>query len=321
MSRGVCVFDLDNTLGDFRVIDYFGLIYEPKVITGFIPKKEEKEYFKSIIESYSTEEKNFLKELRDTFEHELFESSLDEDILRYDLKEILEPLVEQYKKHKIQGFIIYSNNGNLYALEYAGRAIQRIFNSPNLFIAYLDRYSTLRDTHDGAPEGARTKSVNTIKELVPNVQNKHILFMDDIIHNDFYTNIETTYILVPAYESNIPSERLEDIWDLFIYVFNRFSKEKQELFFNMYHIKTYLKANMLDDLGYGYIQYSKSSKHIKPFYDNLDMIHEKINSYISKLPKSKVGGKRKTKKRGKQGKGMKVKRTSVCSQLSTVLFA
>lgn len=303
MSRGVCVFDLDNTLGDFRIIDYFGLIYEPKVITGFIPKKEDKEQFKNIIESYSEEEKRFLKELRDTFENELFESSLDENILRDDLKEILEPLVEQYKKHRIQGFIIYSNNGNLYALEYAGRAIQRIFNTPKLFIEYLERYSTLRDTHDGAPEGARTKTVDTIKKIVPNLENKHILFMDDIIHNDFYTNLETTYVLVPAYESNIPNTRLEDIWDLFTYVFHRFSKEKQELFFNMYHIKSYLNAKVLDDLGYGYMQYSKSVKHMKPFHDNLRMIREKINSYIMKLPKiggqRKVRNPRKTKKRRK----------------------
>ena len=300
MTRGVCVFDLDNTLGDFRVIDFFGLLYEPKVITGFIPKKEEKEQMLNIINAYSEEEKEFLKELRDTFENELHKSNLDENILRDNLKEILEPLVEQYKKHKIQGFIIYSNNGNLYSLEYAGRAIQRIFNSPKLFIAYLDRYSTLRDKHDGAPEGARTKTVDTIKETVPNLENKNILFMDDIIHNDFYTNLEITYILVPRYESNIDNERLEDIWDLFINVFNSFSKEKHELFFNMYHIKTYLNAKSLDTLDYQYFQYSKSTKHTKPFHDNLRMIREKINSYISKLPKSKIGGKRKTKKRRKR---------------------
>jgi len=32
MPAGICVFDLDNTLGDFRGIDYFGYIFEPKLV-------------------------------------------------------------------------------------------------------------------------------------------------------------------------------------------------------------------------------------------------------------------------------------------------
>jgi hypothetical protein len=290
MTRGVCVFDLDSTLGDFRIIDFFGMIYEPKIITEFINKKEEKSYFKSIINLYSNEEYDFLTLLRDTFEKTVHEKGLDEGILRPNLKDILSPLVEQYKKHKIQGFIIYSNNGNLYALEYAGRSIQNMFHTPKLFLKYLDRYSTLRDKYDGEPEGARSKMVNTIKQIVPSLENKHLLFMDDIVHNDFYTTLESTYILVPPYESNAPNERLEELWGTFEEVFNSFDTEQQKMFFNLYHIKNYLKVESLNQLRTEYLQYSKRPRAIKPFHENISMIHEKIHSYIMKL--AKVGGKR-----------------------------
>ena len=47
--KGICVFDLDQTLGDFRVIDYFGYIYE--------------KYNRQIDDDLIL----FLKELRNTF--------------------------------------------------------------------------------------------------------------------------------------------------------------------------------------------------------------------------------------------------------------
>ena len=31
----LCVFDLDNTLGDFGAIDFFGMIFEPKCLLGY----------------------------------------------------------------------------------------------------------------------------------------------------------------------------------------------------------------------------------------------------------------------------------------------
>jgi hypothetical protein len=295
MSKGVCIFDLDCTLGDFRVIDFFGLIYEPKVISGFIQNKSDKDFLGIQLENYSDEAYNFLESLRTKFEKAVHENSLDKGILRPDLKEILSPLVEQYKKHKIQGFIIYSNNGNLYALEYAARSIQNMFNSPNIFKKLLHRYHPLRDKYDGIPQGARSKMVATIKQIVPNLENKHLLFMDDIIHNDFYTNLESTYIFLPAYESNIPNERLEELWSLFEEIFYSFDETQQKLFFNLYHIKTYLNVESLEQLKTQYLEYSKRPKTIKPFHENITMIREKINKFITNLPKS--GGKRKTRRR------------------------
>jgi len=294
MSKGVCVFDLDNTLGDFGIIDFFGLVYEPKVITGFVDKKEDKAFLRTQVQLYSDEEHDFLEDMRNKFEKIVHEKELDKGVLRPELKEILNPLVEQYRKHKILGFIIYSNNGNLYSLEYAGRAIQKMFNAPKLFLKFLDRYNPLRDKYDGNAIGSRSKMVNTIKHIVPDLENKHLLFVDDLIHNDFYTTLESTYIHIPAYNSNIPHERLEEIWDAFEELFYSFDEKEQKLFFNMYHIKSYLGIHSLDQLKNQYMIYSKVSKHTKPFNEDLPMIRQKIHSFIMKLPK--YGGYRRTRK-------------------------
>ena len=294
MSKGVCVFDLDNTLGDFGTIDFFGLVYEPKVITGFIDKKEDKAFLKTQIQLYSDEQHDFLEDMRNKFEKILHEKELDKEVLRPELKEILNPLVEQYRKHKILGFVIYSNNGNLYSLEYAGRSIQKMFNAPKLFLKFLDRYHSLRDKYDGNAIGSRSKMVNTIKQIVPDLENKHLLFVDDLIHNDFYTTLESTYIHIPAYNSNIPHERLEEIWDAFEELFYSFDEKEQKLFFNMYHIKSYLGIHSLDQLKNQYMNYSKVSKHTKSFHEDLPMIRQKIHSFIMKLPK--YGGYRRTRK-------------------------
>ena len=294
MSRGVCVFDLDCTLGDFRVIDFFGLVYEPKIITGYIDKKVDKDFLRTQVQNYSDEAQDFLEDLRDKFEKTIHESGLDDGILRPDLKTILNPLVDQYKKHKVQGFIIYSNNGNLYALEYAARSIQKMFHTPKLFLKLLDRYHPLRDKYDGHAIGSRSKMVATIKQIVPSLENKNLLFMDDIVHNDFFTTLESTYILVPAYESSASNERLEELWQTFEDVFYSFDEDLQKQFFELYHIKSHLGVQSLEQLKEQYLEYSKRPKTIKPFHENITMIREKIHSYIMKLPKE--GGRKRTRK-------------------------
>lgn len=294
MTKGVCIFDLDNTLGDFRGIDYFGLIYEPKVISGFIEKKVDKDFVRSIIQNYSDEEYNFLEELRNKFEKKVHEKKLDEGIFRPELKEILNPLVQEYKKHRILGFIIYSNNGNLYSLEYAGRHIQHMFHAPKLFLKYLHRYEHLRDKYDGNSNGSRSKMVNTIKQIVPTLENKTMLFVDDLIHNDFYTAPDSTYILIPPYDNSISSKQLEDIWNVFEEVFYSFDEDKQKMFFGLYHVKKYLNIESLDEIKSQYLNYSKISKSAEVFHEDLPMIRKKINSYIMKLPK--VGGFKRTRK-------------------------
>jgi hypothetical protein len=293
MAQHICVFDLDNTLGDFRIIDYFGVLLEPKIIPNHYRYNNDiKEEFLKIIDSYSKEEKDLLLKLRNSLEKEIEKEGLTEKILRPNLKQILEQLVNQYNKHKIQGFIIYSNNANLYVLEYAGRAIQNMFHTPNLFIKYLDRNHEEREKFDKLDQsGYPSKMVNTIRQY----SNGKILFIDDLIHNDFYIDYENvTYIQIPPFETDADTLDLQMIITIFEDIFDTLSKEEINMFFNLYHMKHILQIHNFDEIKKQYLEYSKERKSPKEFKENLPMIEEKIQTFIKKI--STNGGKKRQRK-------------------------
>lgn len=292
-QSGVCVFDLDNTLGDFRIIDFFGLLYEPTCILGFPDiSNDTRNSLKKHID-YSPEIKEQLQNLRDSFETALDEKGYNKYMLRPKLKDILSPLVKQYKNNKIIGFIIYSNNANKYALTYAGRAIQNMFNEPNLFIHYIDRKNSIRDEHDSKDgEGYRTKTLNTIKKAAPQIKDEKILFMDDLVHDDLM-NSNITYIHLPTFTSNVDNDELPNIWDLFLSVLNKYP---DLVLPNLYHVNTYLKCNTLEDIKNRYLNYSKMNEHDQfqknTFQENLTNIKSKISQFVN----ASKGGKRKTRR-------------------------
>ena len=302
--QGICVFDLDNTLGDFRGIDFFGLLLEPKVIPNHSRYSKLKKYaFSEIINDYSKEEKDLLIKLRNNLEKELEKEDINKKVFRPQLKEILTPLVNQFKKHTIKGFIIYSNNANLYALEYAGRAIENMFNTPELFIKYLDRNHEERIHDRPDHSGYPSKMVKTIRKY-SNIKSP-ILFVDDLIHNDFYIDYEnTTYIIIPAYESNMLEIDLQFIISIFEDILDNLSEKERSIFYNIYHIKETLKISDFKSLEAYYLQYSKEISKPREFKENMPMIKEKINSFIKKLSLS--GGKRKTRKFKNKNKRLKL---------------
>ena len=295
---GVCVFDLDNTLGDFRVVDFFGMLFEPKCMLGYPNISPERaEELKNEINAYKNTTKEQLVLLRDSFEKALAQDGYSSKMLRPKIKDILAPLVNEYTKGNIVGFIIYSNNANLYALEYAGRAIEQIFKKPNLFIKYLDRNSMERDEFDSKDgEGYRTKTVATIKKILPILENKKILFMDDLLHDDFVKN-DVSYVHVPRYTSNIQDDELNNIWSEFEMIFDSYENFK-DIFFNLYHIKNYLHYNSMEDIKNAYLNYSKMNVndefHKSEFNENMTHIKNNIFSYVNSL--NVKGGKRKTRR-------------------------
>jgi hypothetical protein len=292
MNKGVCVFDLDGTLGDLRVISFFGLLFEPKVIPNIYTMNDlDKKHFNSIINNYDDDMFDFMEKLRNTFEKEIHLKDLNEGVLRNDIKKRLNPLVHEFKKGNLEGFIIYSNNSNLYTLEYTGRAIEKLFNIKNLFIEYLDRNNDIRNEYDGPKRGDRLKMVDTIKLVLPKLKDKNILFMDDLIHNDFFKNENITYINVAEYTSNIPKTNIEEIWEVFESVFKSMPEEEQNKFFDLFHIKKYINANNLDDIKREYFKDTGNLQEDKNFKENFHMIDDKIRKFINNL-NNYSGGKR-----------------------------
>ena len=301
MSKGVVVFDLDLTLGDFRAIDYFGLIYEPISIAGRDAKTQEardimvKTWNNYYSDKYHIED--FLAELRDTFEELLHKhKNIVNRVLRPDLKKLLEQLVEGYKNNKIKEFIIYSNNASLYPLQYAGREIQKIFNHEIKF-RYLDRTNKLRDEYDGMITGARTKTVKTIEKLIKHsIKKEDLLFIDDMIpkHEDFDKFLEdtTNYINITPYYSEITDNELDTIWDIFEKVFTDLLEKHKLEISDVVHIKRYLKANDLDELKNKYLEYSRERTPTVPYNpeDKIDVaIKTQIKPYMLHLSKHRGG--------------------------------
>jgi len=273
----LCVFDLDNTLGDFELISLFGYIFMPEI---------------SNITLQDSVDIEILNKLRNTFESNMNEITKNY-IMRTNILNILTPLVENYIAKKILGFVIYSNNGNIYTLEYAQRFIEKYFNTYDLFKFLIHRYSHLRDLdiHHPYTKDNPQKKTETILKLFPRSKIYKILFMDDIEHSDFRKS-NVTYVKVNRYLTNASNELKDEIFTIFNYSFNELSEQEKTKLFNMPHMIQY-NLTSLDALK---SKYEKYTNHIKPhthFIDDSDYILSEVNTYIST---PKVNSKRKTKK-------------------------
>ena len=133
----------------------------------------------------------------------------------------------------------------------------------------------------------------SIKKLYPDVENKKILFVDDIIHDDFVKN-NTTYLHVLRFVSNVNDQILQDIWKEFKLVFDSMPNF-HNTFFNLYHIKNYLQYTSFEDIRNAYMKYSTTHQNTQEiFQDNLSMIKSIISGFTSSL--NLKGGKRKSRR-------------------------
>jgi FMN phosphatase YigB (HAD superfamily) len=292
MSKKVAVFDLDGTIGDFTCVDYFSYVYDIETILSDNLSKISKKKLKEEYRLYDDETLKFLKELRETFEDKMIKEGFTQLLLRPNIVEIIKLL-----KKEVGGFMIYSNNGNLYNLEFAGRAIENMTDSPGLFKAYMHRSDSIRDEFDGIVTGARLKTVNTIKKATKrflHFEPSKIIFFDDIIHPDLMYNMDVNYINVNRFDANIREDKVEEIFLLFESVlYDMFKKYKTmgSKFFNLYHIKEYLKIGDIEHMGDIYLRHCKVDYRTVQFKNDYDLVKTRIEEFN----KIKEGGKRKRK--------------------------
>jgi FMN phosphatase YigB (HAD superfamily) len=292
MSKKVAVFDLDGTIGDFMSVDYFSYIYDIETILSDNNSKIHRKKLKEEYKTYDDETLKFLKELKETFEDKMIKEGFTQLLLRPNIVEIIRLL-----KKEVKDFLIYSNNGNLYNLEFAGRAIENMTYNPGLFKAYMHRSDSIRDEFDGMLTGSRLKTVKTIKKAVKrflNYEPSRIIFFDDIVHPDLMYNMDVNYVNVNRFDANLTEDKLEKIFLLFESVlYDMFKKYKNmgSKFFNLYHIKEYLRIGSIEDLEQVYLMHSKIDYRTVPFKNDYELIKTRIEEFN----KLKEGGKRKRK--------------------------
>ena len=292
MSKKVAVFDLDGTIGDFMSVDYFSYIYDIETILSDNNSKIHRKKLKDEYKIYDDETLKFLKELKEIFEDKMIKEGFTQLLLRPNIVEIIKLL-----KKEVKDFMIYSNNGNLYNLEFAGRAIENMTESPGLFKAYMHRSDSIRDEFDGMLTGARLKTVKTIKKASKkflNFEPSKIIFFDDIIHPDLMYNMDVSYVHLNRFDANLTEDKLDKIFLLFESVlYDMFKKYKtmSSKFFDLYHIKEYLRIGSVEEMEEVYLRHSKVDYRIVPFKNDYDIIKTRIEEFA----KIKEGGKRKRK--------------------------
>ena len=320
MPKGVAVFDLDNTLGDLSSIDYFSNIYDVEsILRSSSISEKNKQIIKENYNSYSTEVKDFLLELRDTYEKNLDMYGYTELILRKDVEKIMNPLVNAIDNMSLAGCIIYSNNGNPYTLEFTGRAFERYYERKDIFFAYLERTNPLRNEFDENPTGARKKTVATIQKVTKELRNisdvepSDIIFFDDLIHPDLIEK-GVTYINVKPYNSIIHQHKLNEMFALFEdTLYELFAKYKNmgAKFFELFHIKKLLGVTSVEQMEEQYLIHSRES-YRRHFVSDYPEIKDKLDTYLESIKKyasQNAGRKRKSSTRRRTRRSKKKNRT------------
>ena len=333
MSKKVAVFDLDGTIGDFIAINYFSYLYDEHTI-----KYSHKEQY----ESYPDEVKQYLKDLEETFEKRLLNNGFTKIwLLRDNIDGIFDILKEKIKDKSLLGCMIYSNNGNLYNLEFAGRAIEGLMESDDIFIKakkdnkplniykgkklFIDYTDKIRDTYDIPKTRARIKTVKTIQKAVKeyidvNIEAEDILFLDDQIHEDILSHKdETTYIRVKQYEALLKKSELFYLYGIFqSTLLEMFKKHKtmKDTFFTLDHMKGYFPETLENVYISNTFPYIKRKIHdeenMEDYVEDNEITIRKINNFFNPII---TGGKRKGK--GKTIKKSKKYRNSRNSRNST----
>lgn len=301
MPKGVAVFDLDNTLGDFSSVDYFSNIYDIEaLLRNPFTHPKTKITLKKQYELYPQNVKSFLKDLKEEFEIALDKEGFTKKILREDIHLIMAPLIENIDKKSLAGCMIYSNNANPYVLEFAGRAIEREFKRNDIFFAYLERGNPIRDEFDGISSGYRKKTVQTVQKATKEfrhieVQPSDIIFFDDLIHPDFQDK-GATYVHVKPYYEKITEQDTHKIFSIFegvLYDLFRRYKDVPSHFFNLYHIKNMLKVYSVEMMEEDYMSNFQEARH-NNFVSDYPIIKDKIDTFTNSIKKyvSTYGGRK-----------------------------
>jgi len=213
-----CVaFDLDETIGNFRAIMYLANLWSIDMMNAldqrggptFIP---------------SPTLRTTLERVKETFATYLFRDKETLDlIIRPNIHEILEPLLQAKRSRHLKTMIIYSNTGVTYTIELAERLLEQIFKTTNLFSLKADWWHPLRTADKITTAGGviMDKRIETLQLLFQKgLKSKkkiplgNILFIDDRIPR--HTLAEQipeglTYIVPTPFQPTIPAKQKEYI--------------------------------------------------------------------------------------------------------------
>lgn len=179
-------FDLDSTLGFFELTNHLSHFWSPEFVGN--PEQDAANGDSFRISPRLTKA---LKRARALFVQRLLkDKELLRVVLRPNLDELFEPLLQARRHKKLKSVIIYSNSGVTPSLELAKALIESQYKSPGLFDLLADHWHPLR-TADRFPVAKNVyveplKTMETLQKLFKAATGRRspipfeqILFVDD----------------------------------------------------------------------------------------------------------------------------------------------
>ena len=179
-----CVaFDLDETIGNFRVLWYLASLWSIDDINN----AEQRHGSPPAV--FSPSLRTTLERVKETFaQYLLRDKEILNLILRPNINELLTPLLAARRSRHLKTMIIYSNTGVRYTVELAEYLLEQIFKTPHLFSVKADWWHPLRTADKVVVGGEQImhKRIETLQLLFQkglkskkNIPLRNILFIDD----------------------------------------------------------------------------------------------------------------------------------------------
>jgi len=208
------IFDMDETLAELYSVYYF-LVTLTAVNDPIISKHLENDFIKSdFIKDVNKAYWNFVKGV---VREEASAPALTLGVLRPGLLSVMVKLNRLYKRGKIKGVIIYSNNGHLESLQFIRDLIHTYLGVNGLIKDCIHWDHPMRE---GERNSARNKTWAILKNImvsgpcnaISNLEPSQVFFFDDLDHPDLQEALGPNYYKVPAYDFKASFELLKEIY-------------------------------------------------------------------------------------------------------------
>jgi len=207
------VFDLDETLAHLSSVYYH--IVTLKMRNYVVNQREYMDLY------YPKDLHDELEKAYDLFVNAVLkqeQSSEPLGILRPGILGVMEGLADLKRKNKVNGVIIYSNNGYLENLEFVKDLIHRHVGM-ELIKECVHRFHPMRE---GDNQGEiPLKTWGTLKRILVEgscrasrfIEPKHVYFFDDLHHTDLEMKLGETYYCVSPFSFRASVDRINEIYE------------------------------------------------------------------------------------------------------------
>ena len=232
-------FDLDGTLGNFIIMWRILCNLKQTEFFNMTPQKANPIPNESMEWELGISYTSLVKRIA---EAEMSKKPLG--IFRPGIFKLLKEVVKLKASNKVQGVIIYTNNGSLPLVNFVRDVFHYAVKNP-VFDGVYYFHHPLR-TKDAFGKPNPNKNWLELKRLIkdigaPDLEPKDVMFFDDQMHQHLTTTLGSNYIKVLPYTYKVPHERVLEIYHKALKDSDLLSDMSKDNFFN------YVKSCTFDE--------------------------------------------------------------------------